>query len=139
MKQGEYKKGELVLVYNKALDNCMSGKGDLRWCRPYVVVVRHPSGVYVVQELDGSVLKQPIVWKHMKSYVPRCGLELAVLAPKWISAVDDIKEDLLRNDSDELKVMMVHTDVVKSDLSWLPKPWLLKGKAANEYWCRIFD
>ena len=70
MKQGEYKKGELVLVYNEALDNHMSGKGDLRWHGLYVVVVRCPSGVYVVQELDGSVLKQPVAWKHMKSYVP---------------------------------------------------------------------
>ncbi len=69
MKQGEYEKGELVLVYNEVLDNCMSGKGDLRWCRPYAVVVRCPSGVYVIQELDGSVLKQPIAWKCMKSYV----------------------------------------------------------------------
>ncbi|SRR5258708_6182345 len=75
MKQGEYEKGELVLVYNKALDNHMSGKGDLRWCGPYAVVVRCLSGVYVVQELDRLVLKQPVTWKHMKSYVPQRGLE----------------------------------------------------------------
>ncbi len=62
-----------------------------------------------------------------------------VLASKWISAVDDIEENLLRDDSDELKVMIAHADVIKSDLSWLPKPWLLKGKAANEYWHRVFD
>src|SRR5258708_1738469 len=47
--------------------------------------------------------------------------------------------DVLRDDSDELKVMMAHADVIKSDLSWLPKPWLLKGEAANEYWHCIFD
>src|SRR5258708_21969247 len=75
----------------------------------------------------------------MKSYVPCHGLELAVLVPKWISAVDDIEEDLLRNNSDEPKVMMVHADVVKSNLSWLPKPWLLKGEAANEYWQHVFN
>src|SRR5260221_9187841 len=64
---------------------------------------------------------------------------LAVLAPKWISAVDDIEEDLLRDDSNELKVMIVHVDIIKSDLSWLHKPWLLKGKATNEYWHCIFN
>ncbi len=53
--------------------------------------------------------------------------------------MDDIEEDLLRDDSDELKVMIAHADVIKSDLSWLPKPWLLKGKAANEYWRHVFD
>jgi len=46
-----------VLVYNEALDNRMSGKGDLRWCGPYMVVMRHLSGAYVIQELDGLVLK----------------------------------------------------------------------------------
>ncbi len=70
----------------------------------------------------------------MKSYVPRRGLEPAILAPKWLLAVDNIEEDLLRDDRDELKVMMAHVDIVKSDLSWLPKPWLLKGKAEGEYW-----
>src|SRR5258708_4612994 len=35
--------------------------------------------------------------------------------------------------------MIVHADVIKLDLSWLPKPWLLKGEAANEYWHCVFD
>ena len=63
MRCGEYKKGELVIVYNEALDNQMSGKGVLKWCGPYAVVTRWPSGAYVVQELDGSILKQPVAWK----------------------------------------------------------------------------
>ena len=70
MNRGEYSKGELVLIYNKALDNQMSGKGLLRWRGPYVIVARRPSGAYIVQELDGVVLKQPIAWKRLKSYVP---------------------------------------------------------------------
>ena len=63
MQQGKYVKGELILIYNEALDNWMSGKGTLKWHSPYAVIVRQPSGAYVVQELDGSVLKQPIAWK----------------------------------------------------------------------------
>ncbi len=99
-----------------------------------MVVVRRPSGAYVVQELDGSVLKQPVVWKQMKSYVPRRGFEPVILEPKWLSMVDDIEEDLLKDDHNELCIMMAHTDMIKSDSSWFPKPWLLKGEAANEYW-----
>src|SRR5260221_6049016 len=53
--------------------------------------------------------------------------------------MDDIEEDLLRDNSNELKVMIAHVNIIKSDLSWLPKPWLLKGKATNEYWHRVFD
>ncbi len=71
MKHGEYAKGELVLVYDEALENQMSGKGTLRWRGPYAVVARRPSGAYVVQELDSTVLRQPITWKWLKSYVPR--------------------------------------------------------------------
>ncbi len=63
MKCSVYKKGELIIVYNEALDNQMSGKGMLKWHGPYAVVMRRPSGAYVVQVLDGSVLKQPVAWK----------------------------------------------------------------------------
>ncbi len=128
-----------MLVYNKALENQWSGKGALHWRGPYAVVVRWPSGAYVLQELDGSVLKQPVVWKRMKSYIPRRGLEPVVLSLRWLSTVDDIEEDLLKDDQDELRVMMVHVDAIKSDVSWLPKPWLLKGEAESEYWRCVYE
>ena len=51
------------MVYNEALDNQMSGKGLLRWHGPYAIVARRPSGAYIVQELDGAILKQLIAWK----------------------------------------------------------------------------
>ncbi len=54
-------KGELVLVYDEVLDNQMSGKGALRWRGPYAIMARRPSGAYVLQELDGAVLKQPVM------------------------------------------------------------------------------
>src|SRR5258708_7524258 len=79
VKNGDYVKGELVLVYDKALDNQMSGKGALRWRGPYAIVARRLSGAYVLQELDGAILKQPAAWKQLKSYVPRQGLEPAIL------------------------------------------------------------
>ncbi len=75
----------------------------------------------------------------MKSYIPRRGLELVVLSPRWLSAVDDIEEDLLKDDQDELRVMMVHVDAIKSNISWLLKPWLLKGEAKSEYWRCVYD
>ncbi len=93
----------------------------------------------MVQELDGSVLKQPVAWKRLKSYVPRRGLEPVILAPKWLSLVDNIEEDLLKDDHDELKVMIAHANMIKPDLSWFPKPWLLKGEVANKYWQCVYE
>ena len=55
MDQGQYEKGELILVYNEALENHFSGKGKPRWQGPYAIVARHPGGVYIIQELDGSI------------------------------------------------------------------------------------
>src|SRR5258708_32725878 len=133
MKNRDYGKGELVLVYDKALDNQMSRKGALRWRGPYAIVAWRPSGAYVLQELDGAVLRQPIAWKQLKSYMPRQGLEPAILPSEWISRVDEIEEDLLKNDSDELQVLMVHANRGHMDVPSLPKPWLLKDEEANEY------
>src|SRR5258708_36955494 len=139
MNRGEYSKGELVLIYNEALDNQMSGKGLLRWCRPYAIVARRPSGAYIVQELDGAILKQLIAWKRLKSYIPQKGLEPVILNPEWISAVDEIEEDLLKDDSNELKVMMAHVNGGRMSVPGFPKPWLLKGEVANEYWRHIYE
>ncbi len=139
MKNGDYVKGELVLVYDKVLDNQMSGKGALRWRGPYAIVARRPSGTYVLQELDGAILKQLAAWKQLKSYVPRQGLELAILPPEWISQVDEIEEDLLKDDTNELQVLMVHANGGHMDVLSLPKPWLLKDEDANEYWQRVYQ
>ena len=45
----------------------------------------------------------------------------------------------MKDDRDELRVMMAHGSAIKSDLSWLPKPWLLKGEAESEYWRHVYD
>src|SRR5258707_14730190 len=139
MKNRDYGKGELVLVYDEALDNQMSRKGALRWRGPYAIVARRPSGTYVLQELDGAVLRQLIAWKRLKSYMPRQGLELAILPSEWISHVDEIEEDLLKNDLDELQVLMVHVNGGCMDILSLPKPWLLKDEEVNEYWQRVYQ
>src|SRR5258705_12588885 len=96
MKTRDYEKGELVLVYDKVLDNQMSGKGALRWRGPHAIVARRPSGTYVLQELNGAVLRQLVAWKQLESCVPRQGLELAILPSEWISCIDEIEEDLLK-------------------------------------------
>src|SRR5258708_33275444 len=139
MKNREYEKGELVLVYDKALDNQMSRKGALRWRGPYAIVTRRPSGAYVLHELDEEGLKQPVALKWLKSYVLRQGLELVILLPKWISQVNEIEEELLRNITNELQVLMIHANGGRMDLPSLSKPWLLKDEEANEYWQRVYQ
>ncbi len=35
--------------------------------------------------------------------------------------------------------MIAHANMIKTDLSWFPKPWLLKGEVANKYWQCIYE
>ena len=92
MKKGAYMKGELVLVVNEILKNQHGQKGAMQWFGPYAVIQQCPSGAFILQELDGAVLKQPIVWRCLKSYVPRKGLEPKILDPKWITNVEETDE-----------------------------------------------
>ena len=62
-----------------------------------------------------------------------------MLVPEWISPVDEIEEDLLRDDSNELKVMIAHVNTGKANVLHLPKLWLLKGAAIDEYWNRVYQ
>src|SRR5258707_7501907 len=116
-----------------------SGKGALRWRGPYAIVARRPSSTYVLQELDGAVLRQLITGKQLKSYMPRQGLEPAILPSECISCISEIEEDLLKNNSDELQVLMVHVNRGHMDVPSLPKPWLLKDEEANEYWRGVYQ
>ncbi len=75
----------------------------------------------------------------MKSYVPRRGLEPVILPSEWISHVDEIEEDLLKNNLDELQVLMVHANKGQMDILSLLKPWLLRDEEANEYWWRVYE
>ncbi len=75
----------------------------------------------------------------MKSYMPRRGLELVILPSEWISHVDEIKEDLLKNNSDELQVLMVHVNRGWMDILSLLKPWLLRDEEENKYWWRVYE
>ena len=122
MKRGAYKRGELVLVVDEALRNQAGRKGALQWLGPYAVVQQRASGAFVLQELDGAVLKQLVAWKRLKSYVPRRGLEPVVRSAKWLVDKDDIP--LEKGLVGEAAIGQVG----------LMKPWELKGEELVAYW-----
>ncbi len=76
MKHGEYAKGELVLVYDEALENQMSGKGALRWMeRTICCCCKMTKWGICSTGIRQSHTEKPITWKWLKSYMPRQGLE----------------------------------------------------------------
>ena len=84
-------------------------------------------------------MKQPVAWKCLKSYVQRQGMEPVILLPKWIARVDKIEEDLLKDNTNELQVLMVHANGGCMDVPSLPKPWLLKEEEVNEHWQKVYQ
>jgi hypothetical protein len=55
-----FKLGDLVLVRNTAIEKALNRKMHPRYLEPLIVLSRNKGGAYIMTELDGSVLDQPI-------------------------------------------------------------------------------
>ena len=67
--------GEIVLVYNKALESQWGLLFKNRWDGPYRVVRQINNGPYELEELDGTKLARRFAESQMKKFYPR-GKEL---------------------------------------------------------------
>ncbi|KAF8323547.1 uncharacterized protein EI90DRAFT_3130414 [Cantharellus anzutake] len=124
MKDGDYQPGEFVLVTNERIKLQHDQKGQPRWFGLYMVVKRLCSGAFVLQELDGMVLKCPVVWKQVKLYHFRNNKEPIIREPIKLSK----SYEELDNEANYVSY------ATKSRQPTLPKPWELKGKKLVEYW-----
>jgi hypothetical protein len=67
--------GELVLVYNKSLEDQWGKLFSHRWNGPFKIKKQLPKGSYILEELDGVELKRAYAASHVKRFYPR-GREL---------------------------------------------------------------
>jgi hypothetical protein len=58
-------------VFDNSLENQHSTLR--RWFGPYVVVATHDNSTYTLRELDGTMLKIPVVGKRIKTFRRRDG------------------------------------------------------------------
>jgi hypothetical protein len=63
--------GELVLVYNKALETQWGNLFKHKWNGPYRIVEQVKNGPYIVAELYGTVLTRSFAANHIKKFFPR--------------------------------------------------------------------
>jgi hypothetical protein len=63
-----FKAGDLVLVCNTAVEKALNCKMCLRYTCPLVVVSRNCGSVYILCELDGTLLHSPFAAFHMLPY-----------------------------------------------------------------------
>ncbi|KAI7949114.1 hypothetical protein MJO28_007935 [Puccinia striiformis f. sp. tritici] len=63
--------GDLVLVYNKALETQWGNLFKHKWNGPYRIVKQIHNGPYVLAELDGTILNRNFAANHIKKFYPR--------------------------------------------------------------------
>ena len=66
-----FKQGNLVLVCNMKIEKSLDKKMKPRYLGPLIMVSRTKRGAYIVCELDGAVLHNPIVQFHVIPYLAR--------------------------------------------------------------------
>ena len=154
MTLGIYLPGILILVWNNALNFQWGNKGALWWAGPYVVIQCHPTGSYILAELDRTVIRKPFTACHLKIYyhwdnkMPSIWIDwkyhddedLGILESDQ-DAQDNDKE---QNEDAELKInktshSFIHKIKHIVNHPRLPWPWELWGKQSDDYWQKIFD
>ena len=90
--------------------------------------------------MDGTVLQKPVAARQIKLYHYR-KLEKPIVIPQWKERIDDEYEDIGSDEEDpdsyNAGKVIAHRRV--RDYPEMPKPWDLRGHAANEYWIKIWD
>src|ERR1700727_1606156 len=88
----DFKRGDLILIRNTAIEKALNRKMRPRYLRPLIVVSRNYGGAYILSELDGSVLHRPIAAFRVIPYFARKSIPL----PDNILEVLDIDADRLQ-------------------------------------------
>ncbi|GBG91274.1 hypothetical protein CBR_g52159 [Chara braunii] len=74
--------GDMVLLYDAALERTWTGKLANRCMGPYRVVEALDWGAYMIAELDGSKWKDPVAGARLKLFRPRPAPALSLTSPK---------------------------------------------------------
>ena len=80
MQKDHYEPGALVLLRNVPMENTMSieRKTSDRYIGPYSIVRRTKGGSYVLQELNGNILRHTVAAYRLVPYIQRTDLEQLV-------------------------------------------------------------
>ena len=74
-----FKRGDLVLLRNTAIEKSLNRKMRPRYLGPFVVLSCNRGGAYIVSEIDGTVLDRPIAAFRVAPYLARSHIDISWL------------------------------------------------------------
>jgi len=86
IKNFNFKRGNLVLARNTAIEKLLNRKMRPRYIGPYIVIRKNRGGAYIICELDGAVLDRPLAAFRLIPYFARKRIPLP---PSVLDADED--------------------------------------------------
>ena len=87
----DFKRGDLILVRNTAIEKALNRKMRARYLGPFIVISHNRGGAYIVCELDGSILDRQVKVFRVLPYFARASLPL-----QRLEEVLDVAQERLR-------------------------------------------
>ena len=102
IKNFDFKRGDLVLARNTAIEKSLNKKMRPRYIGPYIVIRRNKGSAYILCELDGSVLDRPLAAFRLVPYFARERISLPQSALDADEArLKKMEESQSKGDDDE--------------------------------------
>jgi hypothetical protein len=88
----DFKRGDLVLMRNTAIEKSLSRKFRNRYLGPLIVISRNRGGAYILCELDGAVFHRPIAAFRVIPYFARENIPLPPLEELLDISTEHLRE-----------------------------------------------